>query len=360
MQRKLRTKPRLRKFLQYVILPAAIVVIGSGFWVGTHKIGMLSPGELSNVNRQSETLGGYVSHAEFADECGHCHTPVHCVSETNCQDCHIEIARERAMASGLHSKLPGTGRCQTCHIEHLGGEASITVFAYANIDHERLSGFSLKVHHLDYSGEPMTCESCHSQDQFMSETLDCITCHVNEDHDAFAVHLDRYGSACMDCHDGLDRYSEFDHAQVYPLEGGHTDLACEDCHADQAYLETPADCVECHAEPELHAGIFGLDCGRCHTDVAWQPAMLTAHTFQIGHSEDVVVNCETCHVGNYVTYPCYSCHSEEEMRDVHLENEITEYENCISCHPSGREGEAGLNAGLQNNPLIRLSEALRP
>ncbi|MCJ7558409.1 MAG: hypothetical protein MUP90_16060 [Gammaproteobacteria bacterium] len=324
------------------IIMLVLICLGISTIAGleSHKKALLSPGDLTTVNHSGDEINGYVSHAEFEDDCGHCHGPIHCVIDTRCQDCHKEVAQERASDSGLHGYLPGTGDCETCHTEHKGKEAVITTFAYANIDHQFLAGFSLVKHNLDFDNYPMNCESCHSQKRFVSETLDCVTCHAAEDHNALAAHIDTFGSDCVACHDGADRYSDFEHAQVYPLDGEHQDLDCADCHQDQTFAGLPQDCHSCHEEPIIHAGIFGVKCERCHTATAWLPAELKTHNFLIDHADDgTEISCETCHELTYTQYPCYSCHDSGEMKAYHDKEGIYAYENCIDCHPTGRENE---------------------
>ena len=321
--------------LVFIVLGSAVITGGQA-----HKSTLLSPGPLTAMNKNGEEINGHVSHAEFEDDCGHCHGPIHCVIDTKCQDCHMEVAQQRADDTGLHGVLPGAGDCETCHTEHKGREEAITSFAYANIDHKRLAGFNLVKHSQDYDHKPMNCESCHSQDSFASATLDCVSCHAAEDHDFLAEHVDLFGSDCTGCHDGDDRYTDFEHADVYPLDGAHLDLACAECHQDQAFAGISQDCHSCHEDSPIYAQIFGYKCERCHTTTAWLPAELKTHNFLIDHGDDgTELNCETCHEHTYTQYPCYSCHDRQEMKTFHDQEEIYAYENCIDCHPTGREGE---------------------
>ena len=302
----------------------------------------LFPGPLSAVNMQGQELQGYQSHAEFEMECMHCHAPVHCITDTHCQDCHMDVAEQRSSVAGLHGKLPGVQRCQDCHKEHAGREANITEFAFANVDHEALAGFSLALHQQDYAGEPLNCESCHQQERFATQRLDCVSCHAQADHDGMAAHLEQFGQDCLACHDGQDRMSDFDHNLVYPLEGAHADLPCEACHQEYGYTCGPLTCNVCHADPEIHLGLFGLDCERCHTASAWQPAELTRHDFRLDHGGEGQVACETCHVATYQENTCYGCHDHQpaDMEQVHLAEGLPEYEDCQACHPTGAAGEA--------------------
>jgi len=228
-------------------------------------------------------------------------------------------------------------QCENCHPEHRGKQAHITDFAYNNVNHELLSNFSLDLHQFDFDNQPMGCQSCHSQDSYVHERLDCITCHSSGDHDFTASHIKLYGSECISCHDGKDRYANFDHAAEYPLDGKHLDVACEECHQEKQFAGTPQECISCHEEPVVHAGIFGQDCGRCHAATAWYPAELTNHTFVVDHGVDIRPTCETCHKHTYTEYLCSSCHDPDEMKVIHLQEGIYDLHECIECHPSGSE-----------------------
>jgi hypothetical protein len=167
---------------------------------------------------------------------------------------------------------------------------------------------------------------------------DCITCHAQESHDDMALHIETYGSECTSCHDGVDRMAGFDHNQVFALDGGHEAVECDTCHEAKVFAGTSSLCGDCHPEPDLHAGIFGMDCTRCHSTTAWAPAELKMHTFVLEHGGESVDSCETCHAGTYTEYPCYSCHDDAEMQLVHLDDGIIAINNCVECHPTGRGG----------------------
>lgn len=108
--------------------------------------------------------------------------------------------------------------------------------------------------------------------------------------------------------------------------------------------EDAHQCAACHEEPAIHAERFGLDCVRCHTLEAWQPALLTQHTFELDHGDQGQISCQTCHQSNYYEHTCYGCHdhTRAQMAEVHLAEGIEEYETCQTCHPTGHEGEAQL------------------
>jgi hypothetical protein len=330
----------LRKQIQLLFSPLGILaalLLTSGLAVGVYKVAAYrNPGPLTAVHSQNEPLGGYAAHAEFEQECQHCHAPVHCITEDRCQSCHIEIAEQRTEAIGLHGILPGTSDCQSCHKEHQGRDAQITIFAFNNVDHEALAGFSLVNHKSNYEGEPMDCHSCHQLGDFGAEALDCTNCHADEDAAFTSNHTTQYGSDCASCHDGHDRLANFDHNLFFPLDGQHTDTACESCHINQIYRGTPQVCAACHEQPDIHDQSFGEDCMRCHNSSAWAPAELRYHTFPLDHGADAQQECAACHTTTYTNYPCTLCHDATEMQGVHIEERtMATYEDCLSCHPTG-------------------------
>ncbi len=156
-----------------------------------------------------------------------------------------------------------------------------------------------------------------------------------------AGHVQTFGADCAGCHDGTGNMANFDHARVFVLDGAHAPLACADCHAGQRFQGTPAECAGCHAEPAVHAGVFGLECAACHTTEAWLPAALRAHTFPLDHGEEGLLACATCHTTTYAEYTCFECHEHEpqEMAEEHAKEGISaaELTDCAACHPAGQE-----------------------
>jgi hypothetical protein len=148
-----------------------------------------------------------------------------------------------------------------------------------------------------------------------------------------------YGPACIECHDGIDRMEGFEHARLFPLEGRHAETGCQACHTGGKYKNTPNACAGCHAEPEIHAGYFGLQCESCHIAEAWTPAHLQIHSFPLEHGGQGQVSCATCHPDRYVEYTCYGCHAHqpEPLAQEHARLEVpaAELPACVQCHPAG-------------------------
>ena len=299
--------------------------------------GHLDPGPVSAMTKVGVMREGYASHADFEKECKHCHAPVHCITANRCQTCHMEIAKQITDSEGLHARLPGTDKCQTCHVEHQGREAAITHFPLDNVDHLALTGYSLELHQTTYDGEPMVCHDCHAEGTYAADAVCCAGCHSPENGALASDHLDRFGGDCIECHDGVDRMLTFAHDSHYALEGAHATAECESCHGDHVFAGKAQDCSACHDEPAHHAGQFGLDCARCHTAIAWAPAELREHTFDLTHQSDRPIDCTTCHVDTYAVYTCDGCHEHtmEVTADQHLDDEVADLSECSECHPTG-------------------------
>jgi hypothetical protein len=330
----------IRNFLRFLSTPlgmVSVVILMMGASIGFYNgVMRQNPGPVTAVHPKNEPLSGYASHSEFEQECSYCHAPIHCITEDRCQSCHIEIAEQRVEAIGLHGLLPGTTQCQTCHKDHEGRDVNITTFAFNNVDHTQLASFSLANHQQDYQGDGMTCESCHQFGRFGAESLDCTTCHNQNDTQFMADHISQYGNDCIGCHDGHDRLANFDHNQAFILDGQHTDTACESCHIDQLFAGTPTTCAGCHQQPAVHDDSFGQDCIRCHTTTAWLPAGLRIHTFPLDHGAEEAQECQSCHENEYTAYPCATCHEAADMEAAHIEQADTGFEDCLACHPTGQ------------------------
>jgi len=289
------------------------------------------------VDRMQEfdhSLTDFALEAKHAQvECTGCHSSAE-VSQTvsACVDCH----EEPAMHKGLFDQ-----NCVTCHTPEGWSPA---VLENQIFSHEQSTGFSLDRHQLDYLNNEITCNTCHMTglDSFDNQT--CVDCHGFNDQVFMTEHITQFGTECMNCHDGVDRLSNFDHRNFFPLDGVHATIQCADCHIDNEFKNTPTQCYQCHQEPEIHAGLFGLECEYCHSTQAWSPASLEQHIFPLNHGvegQNTLLSCDTCHPTNYIEYTCYTCHEHtpDEMREKHLEEGISEQElpACADCHPYGFE-----------------------
>ena len=264
-------------------------------------------------------------------KCTECHiNNVIIGTPASCKDCH----EEPAMHKGLFEQT-----CESCHTPDGWSPAEIDDQSFS---HFETTGFSLVLHQLDYSNLTITCLTCHPTDLQVMDIQNCIDCHSQFDPIFMKDHLTQFGTGCGVCHDGVDRLSNFDHVNFFPLDGQHALLQCSDCHVENVYRGTPAECWQCHEEPEIHASVFGMNCYFCHGEDVWSPANLRYHIFPVNHGIEKQNNpfeCRSCHLTNYIDYTCYKCHEhqQDEMLSVHQEEGISGQEllACASCHPDG-------------------------
>jgi hypothetical protein len=337
------TLSRQHPFVSPVGCLAALVIL-AGLGIAGLVFGgaVFSPGRLTARAAQGIPLGGFASHAEFENDCGQCHAPFRGVEAARCERCHTDVAAERTTRAGLHGGIPATEvmRCAACHTDHRGREFDPLPVALVNFDHTA-TGFALTTHAQNYDGAPLACQSCHAGDAYAFDEQTCAACHAAAEADFMAEHIQTFGNACLDCHDGTGNTANFDHNRFFPLEGAHAALECEACHAERRFQGTPSACVGCHAEPEVHAGLFGTDCAACHSATAWTSAAMPAHVFPLNHGvkKQETVPCATCHPSTFQEYTCYGCHKHEpnKMAKHHAEKGIFEPQlsSCASCHPNG-------------------------
>jgi len=299
---------------------------------------MYNPGPL---NAQSgDMLGGVTSHAEIGGDCKACHTAPweSARMEDRCVDCHGGIAVQMQDVATMHGSMltdqPDL-RCRFCHPEHRGADAKLTELGNLSFPHEVVK-FSLSGHQFKVTRETFACSDCHGDDISKFDLQTCDTCHRQMDLGFITAHTLSYGSACLDCHDGVDSLvSNFDHNKFqFKIAGKHDGLDCAKCHADARniadFKTEMQDCYSCHRNDDQHDGRFGLDCSICHSVNGWQPAKfdhnLSAFKLEGAHAE---VRCEECHVNNvYKGTPtdCYSCHQQDDEHNGRFGTD------CAICH----------------------------
>ncbi len=219
--------------------------------------------------------------------------------------------------------------CKACHTPDS--------WENATFDHN-LTTFPLTGAHV-----PLECEACHLNNVYEGTPTDCFGCHQQDD-----AHQGQFGQVCEVCHtpDSWEN-ATFDHnLTTFPLTGAHVPLECEACHLNNVYEGTPTDCFGCHQQDDAHQGQYGTVCIECHTTTAWTPAQYTGpHPFPMDHGESGVSPCATCHPDSLQTYTCYGCHEHTpaNIEAEHREEGIFDFQDCVRCHPTGREeeGEGG-------------------
>jgi hypothetical protein len=256
-----------------------------------------------------------------------------------CMACHTDIPSQIEDPTSLHGiLLQGAVRaCQNCHTEHHGPEASLTLMDMVGFPHEQ-TGFSLAGHQARKEGVSFACADCHPQGISTFESQTCIDCHRTLDPAFTEAHLLDFGEPCLTCHDGVDRYGDFDHSQLsFPLNGQHLEVSCSACHPGARTISdlqgTPTECEACHQSDDAHAGRFGSQCGACHNPAAWSPAKFNHNLAKFRLvGKHVEVPCESCHITGYQGTPieCEACHLSDDAHNGRFGTQ------CGTCHtPAG-------------------------
>ncbi|MFT3893546.1 MAG: cytochrome c3 family protein [Anaerolineales bacterium] len=365
---------------------------------------MFSPGSLNAV--QGHMLGGVSSHAEIAGNCGLCHTAPW-EKETmgdRCMACHTDISAQMGDVLTEHGRMYRIDpkvECRDCHPEHNGATALLTVLDGWRYPHE-LSGYMLTAHQLKAEKEPFVCADCHVADVTVFDINICSNCHQQRNTGFMTNHIEAYGAACLNCHDGVDSLGQhFTHDKfAFKLTGKHLAVSCEGCHAGvhsvDEYKKTAQDCASCHTKDDPHDGTLGNDCASCHTPEDWKAVhfdhnrsvfKLTAAHINVACSDchtnnlfkGTPMDCFSCHKGDdphkgLLGQTCESCHQATTWKDVKFDHSQSSFHlvgkhigvpceschkdllfkgtpmDCASCHKDPHAGQMGRNCTDCHNP----------
>jgi hypothetical protein len=282
----------------------------------------------------------------LGDACGDCHTPAgwkqtrfdHASTHFPLEGRHAKVACAACHPSQRYAHTPTD--CVSCHRlddAHHGSFGTACADCHSprgwkstGFDHDRDTKFPLRgAHH------GLSCQSCHSanpREQKLQTT--CYSCHRADDE-----HRGANGTACDDCHGPVSwKTVSFDHDRdtKFPLRGAHRDARCSGCHVRPPREEKlDANCYACHRKDDVHAGQQGKDCGRCHSEKAWEGDVAFDHELTrfplLGlHA---VAACEECHRSGAfrdADTRCVSCHADDDAHHLRLGPD------CQICHnPNG-------------------------
>jgi len=185
-------------------------------------------------------------------KCDACHTPekgpVYSKTKlaSQCIACHRKDDK--------HKNQLGN-KCESCHNEKRWQDAPY--------DHNK-SRFPLTGSHAKAE-----CKKCHQTPAFHDAPSKCNACHEKDDK-----HKGRFGTKCESCHyTGTWKSWDFDHgATRFALDGGHTKVACYDCHKESTGSQAKPGraCISCHLKDDVHDGGFSGQCERCHVTSNWK------------------------------------------------------------------------------------------
>ena len=274
-------------------------------------------------------------------ECKQCHDNLDFKGlETTCISCHDDV----------HIGSVGND-CERCHTT-----GNWLVEDVSQIHAE--NGFIIEGAHTSVS-----CVDCHKSGNSLvweRMTGNCVDCHL-KDYEATTNPSHRelgYSTDCIECHSPMSPTwtSEFFH-YFFPLEGGHAQVSCVDCHHNEPYTNASSECISCHQEdyndaqsPNHKQLGFSTDCAMCHsTNPGWAPARYDNHDqdfFPIysGNHRGEWNSCTECHTNpnNYSQFSCIDCHEHNDPNDLADEHDDVrgyQYQSqaCFDCHPRGSE-----------------------
>jgi len=332
-----------------------ILISGLGLWLFLGGGMAFNPGPLTaHAAENKPEIQGYQNHAEFESQCNLCHMPLKNDQAELCLQCHQNIFKEISEQTGVHSKILEVRACYVCHPDHKGRDFSPALSGAEKFDHSK-TRFVLIHHQIDFDATPLTCDKCHlgiRRSVFAFDPTACTECHNEKEPEFITSHIQSYGNQCLGCHEGSDKFAEFQHSEEnFALTGRHAAINCEDCHLDvnkqPRFKNLSKNCTGCHTEPAVHAGNFkDQSCDTCHTTTGWKPALIDGvsfeHTANTGFTLDkhaqsfdkTAITCAGCHgsdIHNKTTKLCFECH--QLMSPSHMDKHIVQFgEDCSKCH----------------------------
>ena len=203
--------------------------------------------------------------AHIAVSCGDCHkvgeggrkdkTLPFKFPDHTCAACHIDPHHGEFKARMDRRRPNGTTfGCEACHNARSWTDVN-------GFDHSK-TAFPLRGVH-----RTVTCGACHkapagqTQITFKGTTQLCEGCHKDPHERQFVGHAGT--TPCASCHtERAWKPSTFDHDKrtQFPLQGGHAEVPCEECHTQVRilngnpvvfYKPTPVKCAACHGSGEI-------------------------------------------------------------------------------------------------------------
>lgn len=183
--------------------------------------------------------------------------------------------------------------------------------------------------------------ACQPAPRATESTPTCVSCHEQDRARAsFPDHLaPSHPTACQQCHTQKEwKPAALDHSAM-PLVGGHSNVDCASCHAQEP---VPKACVGCH-EKDRQRGPghtkpgFSTNCQSCHTLEGWKPASVdhSKFPFEGGHAN---VACIQCHPdpkapNKPIGTQCVDCHAKDRQAGKNPDHLAAGFSTqCESCH----------------------------
>ncbi len=317
------------------------------------------PHTCDTCHSQTNWLNATFDHAVYANypltgghatlTCVQCHANnAYTATPTACYSCHQTDYNGTTNPAHLAAGFPTD--CTLCHTT-----ASWTTSSFNHATVFPLIGFHAT----------LACAQCHINNNYTSIPKDCYSCHItdftgtnNPPHVAGNL-----PHTCDSCHSQTNWLNAtFDHAVYanYPLTGGHASVTCAQCHLNNSYTATPTACYSCHqtdyngtTNPAHLAAGFPTDCTLCHTVTVWTTSTFNHATVFALTGFHATMPCAQCHVNNnYTTLPkdCYSCHTTDfngTNSPPHVSANLPH--TCDTCHSTTNWLNASFDHGVYAN-----------
>lgn len=269
--------------------------------------------EIEKLFMPGEVISG---HKKYEEDCKQCHERGRDITQKElCLDCHKEVRQDVQDKTGYHglNDKAFTTDCRVCHTDHKGKDAQIVWLDDDRFNHKQ-TDYALVGKHRQTE-----CSACHKKGKKYREAPSaCIDCHKDDD-----IHKEKLGDKCESCHNPKAWSSEqFDHDKTdFKLKHGHRKVACDLCHVENSYKDTPKKCISCHAIKDVHKNRFGDQCESCHNEKKWSDSLFK-------HDRDTRYKLK----GTHKSVTCHSCHSKKIIRKSLWKNKASKVRNCYSCH----------------------------
>jgi hypothetical protein len=294
------------------------------------------------------TTGFPLTGAHAGVQCAQCHpNGRYAGTPTTCVSCHQGDFSGAMNPPHAASGFPTD--CTTCH--------STLAWQPATFDHSK-TGFSLTGAHAS-----VLCVQCHPGGRFAGTPTTCVNCHQQQFTAANAPPHTGFSTDCTTCHTTTAwQPATFNHNNTpFPLTGGHTTVACAQCHVNNVYAGLTTDCYTCHkttfasaTTPVPHTG-FPTACVTCHTtNPGWAPSTFDHNNspFPLTGAHPAVA-CAQCHVNNvYVglSTTCYGCH-QQQFTAANAPPHTGFSTDCTTCHTTTAWQPATFNHNNTPFPL---------
>jgi len=288
--------------------------------------------QFETANRQFHNQTSFPLDGRHRDlPCESCHRQgVYKGTPTKCFDCHWTRRQDDRY------RLQLGAQCEQCH-----RTSSWTAVQW---DHGAMTGMALSAAH-----RTLSCQSCHSNNNFRAAQTTCLSCHQKDYQSARTPNHAAAGfpTACEACHKPSDasfHQARFDHGS-FPLVGVHAQQTCATCHKGSVYAGTPRDCIGCHradydrtTTPNHPAAGFPTTCENCHraTDTSFRGAGFNHSTVFPLLGVHAQQTCATCHKNNVyqgTARECVGCHRADYDRTTTPNHVAAGFSTtCESCH----------------------------